>query len=236
MSARPYYVRFTDSGPDEWCAETRDITKLSKVFDKDEKTQSVYEVAGPDDEFAVFAAFLLTNKFQDKAWTMLRIRQEDVDQAGVAIDPSCLGTTGVPWADCRHRDLVADAAALVELTRIIAEERVVEAGQDRLRRVNRFMTRRALLRPPAPLPPDCVWPSYASRLGTCLLAKKGFREVGRDLVREEIQSLPLPQVMVDAHHDPTVLNHHEARFRAIVGARYFYTSHCMENLICFRPT
>jgi hypothetical protein len=191
-------------------------------------------VAHADEEFAAFAAFLLTNKYQDKAWTILRIRREDLEEAGVLLDGTFLGTTGVPWADCRHRDLIGDPASLTELTRIIADDRVVEAGQDRLRRVNRFMSRRALQRPPSPLPRDCTWPAYASRLAACLLAKKGYQEVGRERVREEIQSMPLPQMMVDAHNDPAITHHHEAMFRAIVRARSAYADHCLEQLICFK--
>src|SRR5437588_4938165 len=68
---------------------------------------STYLVGGALEEVRAAAAHLLTgNDPKMETRYLIRILPSDVQQAGLQVDDSSIGKTGVPWVDFRHRDLV----------------------------------------------------------------------------------------------------------------------------------
>jgi hypothetical protein len=190
MVAQRYYLRFGSKLQKEWLEGVAvKYDDLAKIFDLAEKEQSVWEAHHPDEEIVMLAAYLLARGSLGDAWTVLRIREEDLSAVGVELSNQALGTTGVPWADYRHRDLIGSRDNFVALTQHICEVPIRRYGQDRLRRIGSIQLKCITGCIPAHRPKDCAWPSYA-------ILKKGYRHPGIETVREVIHKLAFPDEVV----------------------------------------
>ena len=126
-------------------ARSEDVDKLIKgVFDLEDDAQSVYEV-DRDEEIHAVAAHLLTAGRKPKAdgRTILRIRTNDLERLGIKLSDKEWGSTGVPWIDFRHRDLIAEPDQLKRLISHIACQ-VRFCLKDRIRRIEKELLKYAL--------------------------------------------------------------------------------------------
>ncbi len=155
MNASRYLIRLFSGGIESWFKDTppdlqqlaSDVERLAKVFDLGEREHSVYELAGDEEEALVAAAHGLASK-QPKvdACSVLRIQVDELQQFGIGLDRSQLGSTGVIWIDHRHRNLLADRDGILQLVRYLSVECVRNRGQDRLRRLYKLVVSKALVR------------------------------------------------------------------------------------------
>lgn len=107
--------------------------------------ESTYAVAGEVEEAEAVAAHLLADgRPRIESRYILRIREADLVEAGLAWNDRAFGTTGIIWVDFRHRDLVGPRDGFVALVGVLL--RRLAEGQDRVRRLGAHQLRQALTR------------------------------------------------------------------------------------------
>ncbi len=95
---------------------------------------STYLVEGPIEEARVAAAHLLAGKNPAmETRYLIHILVPDTAQAGLHVDDSSIGKTGVSWVDFRHRDLVGTEDQFRQVVEVIL--RRLREGEDRVRRI-----------------------------------------------------------------------------------------------------
>lgn len=189
MDAHRYFIRLFRAGIENWLVETTDVTQLAKLFDLAEPEQSVYAVANGEEEWLTAAAHCLANPKQGvEATSVLRMPAQDLEQFGIAVDPSQRGTTGVVWIDCRHRNLRVSRDQLVALVGYLAE--ACRRGHDRVRRITKEHVARSLQRIGAYTPAAC--PPHVQAVAAWISKKAGRPVLDLERVREELRVIELP--------------------------------------------
>ena len=148
-----YYIRIGKSKAEEWvngvgtpAVLAQNVFRLKKSPHRDACEESTYQVEGEIEEAQAAAAHLLTDTHPKiEARHLVRIRPADLVEAGIRVDDSFIGTTGIVWVDFRHRDLVGTKGQFERLVDVILSR--LREGEDRVRR---------LRRPAAPLRPRRV--------------------------------------------------------------------------------
>jgi hypothetical protein len=120
-----------------WFSEQADSSPPT-VFRQSDCEHSTYGVESDIDEAVTVAAHLLTDPaMKVDTRHALRIRYADLRETGIQIDRRHLGQTGVVAVDHSHCDLLGDNQTMRRLTALIV--RRVREGQDRIRRLNRYL-------------------------------------------------------------------------------------------------
>src|SRR5690349_15548946 len=109
-----YYIRIGKTKAEEWvngvgkpAVLAQNIFRLKKSSGRDEYEESTYEVGGEVEEVKATAAHLLTDPHPNLDHRyLIRLRRLDLMEAGIRVDDSVIGTTGIVCIDFRHRDLV----------------------------------------------------------------------------------------------------------------------------------
>ena len=73
---------------------------------------------------------------------LVRIRTTDLVEAGIGVEDSVIGTTGIVCVDFRHRDLVGTKEQFERLVDVILTR--LREGEDRVRRIGQVQVRYAL--------------------------------------------------------------------------------------------
>jgi hypothetical protein len=145
-----YYIRIGKTKAEQWlngvgtaAGLAQSIFLLKKSRHPDACEESTYEVEGELEEARATAAHILTDTHPkiDPRY-LVRIRAADLGKAGIRVDDSVIGTTGIVCVDFRYRDLVGTIEQFERLVDLILTR--LREGEDRLRRFGGPQFRNAL--------------------------------------------------------------------------------------------
>ncbi|MBY0522905.1 MAG: hypothetical protein K2R98_05885 [Gemmataceae bacterium] len=144
------------------------------------------------EEVRIAAAHLLTEpEPKIELRYLVRILESDVTEAGLWVEDSLLGETGIPWVDFRHRDIVGPKEHFERLAKIILER--LRAGRDRIRRIGRAQFE-AAYQHFAALPATARL-TRTSEIIACVVNKTPVADLKSDvaLLKEELARITIPE-------------------------------------------
>jgi hypothetical protein len=193
-----YYIRIGKSKADEWvnglgtpAALAQNIFRLKKSRPGDACAESTYEVEGELDEAQAAAAHLLTDTHpRIEARHLVRIRAADLAAAGIGVEDSVIGTTGIVRVDFHHRDLVGTKEQFERPVQVILAR--LREGEDRIRRIGQVQLRYALEGFAGRTAKER--PTHTLECINCMLEPSAAAGVRRDIVlaRDELARISIP--------------------------------------------
>jgi hypothetical protein len=197
-----YLIRLAKTKVDEWVngvgtpqVLAQNIFRLKQVHRKDLRDiceESTYLVDDPLEEMQVAAAHLLTEddpKIETRY--LVRILLAYPKEAGLRVEDSAIGGTGIGWVDFRHRDLVGTKDHFQKLVTTILGR--LREGEDRIRRIGRPQYEHALQH--FSELPATERPTHTRNVIQCALNKTSVADLVPDIALStaELAKLTIPE-------------------------------------------
>lgn len=199
-----YLIRLGKTKAEDWIngvgtpqALSQNIFRLSKAGRMDLPDaceESTYLVDGPIEEMRVAAAHLLADGAKIETRHLVRILLSDAKEAGLLVEDSVLGNTGIGWVDFRHRDLVGTKEQFQALVQVVLRQ--LHAGEDRVRRVGKAQFESALQH--LLCLPTTERPTHTRDVIRCVLDRIPIESLAPDiaLAKTELACLAIPEATI----------------------------------------